>query len=472
VHASIVGCVIPALDWDRVPGRTRGNPFVRGKGERPLRVTFHSAGLANLPPTEAAALAVLQDLAALPDIEPYTIGPGADGSITVGGRADGMVHVDYRRPTGESGLTFFWDGDHWPRVAADALGQAQIEPLLPEVEEAVDHLFAAEAHRAAGSDVFVTASPAVLSHRVRGQGDRTNPRSPVEAARIVGLFLRTRDVYADAAHRSSHRGGFYWALARAFLPSLWRYFSACVHAESVRRDDILDLGGAVLERAVRSLEARDAAGAAFYSIPERDGAAKLVLREFDFLTYVLVGGLDAMARVARHAYGATIKEELTSFRNQQFRAQLAQAGAHQLLAVATGQHALDVMTLLGRPRNAIHGAAWRAWHALADDSRKNTFVTIPPPVAPTIAEAAARLGGPDRWGLAHRFGDLRLDPYTYAVTLVVEAFRLVNELADATDVVRLFGSQPVPALAAGPPEDEVFGEARRRRLTILGGPGP
>ena len=111
-------------------------------------------------------------------------------------------------------------------------------------------------------DLFITKSPALVSNRHKVFINGANIRTPAEAAKIVGLFLRCRGKYTYTAapkfQQSSGRGGFYWVVTRARLPSMWHYFSACLEAGRMRKDDTGMVAQSVLVRCARAHEARDA----------------------------------------------------------------------------------------------------------------------------------------------------------------------------------------------------------------------
>jgi len=87
---------------------------------------------------------------------------------------------------------------------------------------------------------------------------------------------------------SFSRGRFYWVLARNKLPNMRRYFSGCVYAGAVRKDDTLYLGQSVLMRCARALEARDAIGFNFY-IPQNNDVRDAIMYHFDYLMLLLSG---------------------------------------------------------------------------------------------------------------------------------------------------------------------------------------
>src|SRR3954447_7626926 len=83
----------PMIERIMWPEPQRGEPecpFLRGAGERSLRLTFHSATLTNLPRSEAAAFEALQDLAHHPLLDVVQTGPGEFPSL--------MFHPIYDHP--------------------------------------------------------------------------------------------------------------------------------------------------------------------------------------------------------------------------------------------------------------------------------------------------------------------------------------------------------------------------------------
>src|SRR4051812_40346326 len=95
---------------------------------------------------------------------------------------------------------------------------------------------------------------------------------------------------------------------RRRLPGMWPVFGACVHAEKARQDNIVGLGGSILQRCARALEARDIIGAQYYCGPSYCDHDRM-LYHFDYLTVLLVGALDALARVVHRTYSLTNPEE-------------------------------------------------------------------------------------------------------------------------------------------------------------------
>jgi len=382
------------------------------------------------------------------------------------------------------------------RLAEEIDGRADLSDLVARGR--LEDFVAARAHHACDQDILVTTSPWLLSHRSEGPVPEaaplargverwvaeTNPRTPSEAARIVGLFLRARRDYTywtdghGATITLAGRGDFYWLLAHRRLPRMWRYRSACAAASAIRRDGTLGLGQSVYDRCVRALEARDAIGEQFY-VPETEDSFDAQGYHFDYLLLLLSGALDAQARVARRAYNiGTYKDELSlNFRKHGFLDQLDKAGAHRLYALVTGQWERGVMTLISKLRNEIHAAGLSrrvllhqsgAWPSPWQGPR-TSFFGVPKPEIAALQAAAEACGGLDRWGLMWQGDSLVFDAYTYATVVVEETLRLVDAVADATDVEGLFPAEtPVPPLEARPAKDAAYDEDTLQRIDTLG----
>jgi hypothetical protein len=444
--------------------------FCRGAQERPLRITFHDSSFAGgSSETEAEALEALLQLAHLPQIEAFGTEAGAFPHLEIGDPADDgyYVPVIIRTETmvKESGAMHAYQ---WLKAAMQLSGQNDSQH--PQVQAFFADLLVARAHHEFGQDILITLSPELLAYRFSPPVREANPRSPSEAARIVGLFLRSRDNYTYFASqrgaKSMNRGLFYWVLARHRLPSLWRYFSACVNAEKARGDDILYLGQSVLHRCVRALEARDAVGIQFY-LPQNNDTRDAMMYHFDYLTLVLSGALDALARIAHRAYSISQPKERQAYWDRDtFQKALRKAGANDLYALVSEQHSKDVLRLVNLPRNTIHGAALPTFAARMGVKPEASFVTVLPQYRADLWNAAERCGPPERWGMTRLHGT-SFEPYNYSVALVEETFRLVDSIAAATDVTGLFPpGYTVPELQDGPPADLPFTEATR--LAILG----
>jgi hypothetical protein len=463
--------MIKRLDWaHRTHYNELSSPFMRGEGERPLRITLHSNSLTELTNEEATAVTLIRELGLLTQVQVYETEPCNRPHIVIGGfdpEAD-IIPVQVIRegkPPIYTGIMF---PRQWPGIAARLVGQT--DHNHKDAKEMLEVLLIARGHCSANGDILVTSSPLLLQHRDKGFLREANVRTPIEAIKIAGLFLRSRSTYVCSARpkvkESLDRGGFYWVLARSRLPNMWQYFGACVAAGKARKEDVAGLGGSILVRAVRALEARDYIGMRFYQ-PQNNEARDIITYHFDYLTLLLAGVVDAQARITNIAYQVFPKRRDVSFRRRDFVEALPGKGAVELHDFTTGQRFKDVTSLLYELRNTIHEAALRAisYHAVPES--ENTFIELPWGINSLIWDAAERCGSAERWGLTKSpRKDIFLEPYSYAMALVEESLGVIDAIAAATDVKRLFPDNQVLTLGQTPPADSVFKWADR--VALLG----
>lgn len=443
------------------------SPFMRGKGERPLRITLHSDSLTELPGEEMAAVAVLREFGYLPEVQVIETEPCGYPHIEVG---DLDVEASYIpvQIVSEGNvymLTAIWNPRQWPDIAAHLVGQPN--PDHTDARAMLEYLIIARAHCSVSGDILVTSSPLLLEHRNETWLREATPRTPLEAAQIVGLFLRSRDTYAYRAgpnfQEKFDRGMFYWVLARHRLPSMWRYFSTCLAAGAAQRGDLQELGQAILVRAVRALEARDAIGVGFYAT-QNNTTRDQIMYHFDYLTLVLAGALDSEARVANRAYQAIGNERFASFRHKNFRSALKRKGAQELCELLADQRVESLLTLLYELRNTIHGASLQTIGYQAMSEPEHTFAVVPESARQKLWKAAEQLGGAEQWGMTSRFEEFWLEPYSYATALVKGCLSVIDAVAAATDVNRLIpAGQPI-AFREEAPNDSIFKWAERIAL--------
>jgi hypothetical protein len=468
--------MIERIEWPEPRRGELANPFLRGTGEVPLRLTFHDTALCALPPQEAEALAALHDLARHPLLEVVHTDAGDGPHLeTVAGYPASNQYVAYIKHRGDT--VRYWyirDRDQLPAVAAHLAVQA--DPQHPDSRAMFADLLVALAHAAVRQHLLVTCSPWLLRHRNAPEVLDANPRRPSEAARIVGLFLRSRDDYSYQAEGGSlphvpdlDRIRYFHTLVRERLPSIGRYLSAVGYTERTARDGRYDVARGVVTRCIRALQARDAIGELFYTskVPTLDR----ILYHFDYLTLPLNGALDAQARVAYRVHGITRPPiRRVNFHNSDFRNELRNKKVSALLAIVQGKRYEDTLALLHELRNTIHHAALDARLSGPISQGNAIAVIVPKDIGDGLWAAAMRQGGATRWGVtrgrsAMGNDEYLVEPYSYAVALVDHCFLLINAIAAKTKM-------PLPRNATA--EVNHLGkrtwapESVRRRIEILG----
>jgi hypothetical protein len=471
--------MIERIKWSE--SRQRENPFSSHGEEVPLRITFHSSTLTGLAGDEKEALDALQELAYLPQIEAFDSENGLFPHFVIGEYQpfEEFIPLTVVDETGRQiSFTGIPHPRQWPGIASELVNQFDDHP---DTHIMLEHLLVAQAHRQLESDLLITTSSWLLSNRKKhwAVGD-TNPYTPTEAARIVGLFLRSRDSYiiqASPRVRSSlPRDVFYWMLARNRLPGMWRYWGACVYAGLERQksnpdDDTIELGHSISKRASRSLQARDAIGVRFYNIQDRD-ADDEILYHFDYLTLLLSGIFDAQACVAFRAYKLTsTKEREASFGNEKFLKELKNLGAMQLYNLITRKDFKLVRTLIYELRNTIHSVGLESFPTGSSPMEVDEiYLSAISSRMKKIEDAASKHSDLSTWGIIKQPSRMVIEPYTYATTLINESFKLIDEIADSTDVEGLFPPGHIPPkLNDKPPANsELWTERNVKRVPVLG----
>lgn len=463
--------MIPQVIWARQVVGVPESPFLPGPAQRPIRITFHDESYADAPAEQVKAVALLRELAWLPEVDAMDTAHGSPAWLQleydkVKGRFLPVV-VTSRESHRHTALEIpDLDLHAYPQVGKVA-SWSECQHILMLRDIAL-----AAAHRRLDSDILVTLAPSLLGHRDSVALREANPRTPIEALKIVGLLLRARGNFTYMASQLGRcglgRGLFYWVLMRHRLPSMWRYFSGCIASSNAGCRGVLGLAQSVFVRSMRALEARDAIGVQFY-LPQRADVRDATMYHFDYLTLFLSGAFDIQARVATRAYKIqNPPEHRISFRRQEYLSALRAAGATELYEITTSEPFKDVMTLLHRLRNTIHGEALSIAAHAAMDRTPQSFVRVVPPNEQLLWEAAARLGSAERWGFRQK-GEVEFEPYTYSVALVDECLKKIDAIAGATDVALLVpeGAASVNFIDA-PPNDREFHEDVRERLDMLG----
>ena len=471
----------PATSWT--------SPFCRGEQSHLLKLTFHSASLVNLDGEEADALQALYELANLPSmaalhtegvrlprIDIDSSNPNFDGYLV------NVVNEDGSPGT----LAGVPNKDRWVIDATHLVGGGATNS--PAAQAMFHDLIIAQAHCALESNILVTTSRWLLDRRTVEGVREANPYLPSEAARIVGLFLRRRDDYTYMASTRSksalNQWLFHWVLTRHRLPSMWRYFSACHYAADIRGDDTFGLAQSIMNRCVRVIQARDAIGERFYQARPRETLDD-VMYHFDYLPILSSGVLDSQARIAHRAYQINKPQERwSSFNNPDFKRALKRSGARGLYDLVTSKEFEALATLTYRLRNTIHGAGLE--ESLRHDSNHwgdAGYVHLSQDDGKAIWDAVRPPRTKEEWGLvwesysllrpphteAEQVEQYLVEPYTYSVSLVQETLKIIDNIAAATDVERLFPTgHPIPTLTEGPPEKYPFSLEIRERLAILG----
>jgi hypothetical protein len=467
--------MIRQIKWGSRSSDEPLSPFSGGKVTRPIRIILHSSSFDRADEYQLRAIQLLQELTKLTRaIEVIDTAPGAlpylefedcnrDGStipITVKDGKNWKIKSGIRAP------------ENLFNAFASSVEKSRSEGF--DRQSAYQDFLVARANYELGYDVLITLSPCLLGNRESPWIRSVNIRSPLEAVKMIGLLLRTRGGYRFEAMPNYFleldRRSIYKELLQGKLPSIPRYIKACAHAEALGATGITYLAESALVRCTRALQARDEIGALFY-MPQSNESRDAIMYHFDYLALLLVGAFDAQARVARRAYGINRPNEMaTGFRRKEFLKALKGSSATALYNLVSEQHFGDLMDLIHLIRNSIHGSVWPTIASKNYRDLEESFIKVPPPYKDKIWQAALRRVSADNWGLIqdNDFSMLLLEPYSYAVNLVDECYRQIDEIAILTDFTRLLPPDfDMSHHREMPSYDQNYVEFVRQRVELL-----
>lgn len=270
---------------------------------------------------------------------------------------------------------------------------------------------------------------------------------------MIGLYMRSQGEFvlwrpADGTPGSTANEWLYYQIgAVALLPEQWRWSTGQVGAAAPGIADALSgLDSALLLRIVRALRTRDSFHRAF-SLPQRRDAVRTLLVELDTLLVMLMGAVDASARFIHVLLGLRGQQRDAGWQKPGWRAQLT--GQSQPLAdlFATGMPLADVLTILSRLRNTVHGQAIRA--TLRETGLvRDAPMTLPPQSEGEILACMDNLGGQAAWGAQPAAGGtVAVDPGQFVERLFPAVLGLLNAVMAATPQASAGGQQTGPNYA-------------------------
>lgn len=295
--------------------------------------------------------------------------------------------------------------------------------------------------------------------------------TPQEALPLLSLYLRTQGAFITYRSADGNMtlnvdvGLFFWVGTRELLPAGWRWFAACVQHRD-HDESLIYLAQSAFQRFQRALQARDLALRALNQ-PQDNNTAEEALAQLDVVMLSLMAAADVLARVAHRVLGISGSERNAGWQRKDWSKKLEKAFPELAALVAEGTPGDQVLTLLSRLRNSIHGAAL---NALAVGSlsgrREKTLVGLPQDDADDLVAAIDALGGRDRFGIYDVLpGRVHADPGLLLDAVFVEAAGLLDGLMAATPVERLHGVA-LTAQDTIPPSDEPFDEWTRRSIRL------
>lgn len=318
----------------------------------------------------------------------------------------------------------------------------------------------AVAAEAAGADLLITRRRVALDPPFSFVRGPLAVLSPEDALPIVGLYLRRQGSFvvwrgADGVGTSTmNRGLFYLVAARDQLPSGWRWMSRCAFADQLSGDQTLSwLGTSLMDRVVRSLEARDQLHCAL-SQPQDNDIAGDALMFLDLILVSLMGAFDAAARVA-HIVLEQPENDLyrAAWQADRWRRRWSTMAPGLAEFLDDGGRPQTLLTVLRLLRNSVHGEALSplSISMKSPQRRDDTLVGLPRRERVQLEDALGQLGGLGAWGIREMIPDrLHADARVLVERLVPAALAVLDGIMQRTPVERL-PVAPDADLSDGPP---------------------
>ncbi len=324
--------------------------------------------------------------------------------------------------------------DRTPGAAAD---QRERDALAADVATAVD------------ADLFITERPYLFGAKKIHVPGVTLCRIP-EALAMAGLYLRSQGEFIlwrpgeGTPGLTANEWLYYQIGAVGLLPELWRWSTAQAAAPQPGAPDALSgLNNALLLRIVRALRTRDSFHRAF-NLPQQRDAVRTLLVELDTMLVMLMGAVDASARFIHVLLGLQGQQREAGWQKPGWRSQLT--GESQPLADLFGSGAplVDVLTILSRLRNTVHGQVIQAT-LRQNGLTRDAPITLPTENESQILASMDNLGGQAAWGAEPAAGGgVTVDPGQFVESLFPAIIGLLNAVMAATPRACVRGQRPHP----------------------------
>lgn len=426
----------------------KGNPFGGNDGVRSLSLTFHSKVYEEISPEELKALEILYEICNVNKIDVMSFDGKVYPKIILGepenpeGCAITVINEE------EQPLQF--TGIDPTRISKDQIiwimGMFNSSRQY-EFDNAREEIIQAEAHYALRRDIFVTTSPFLLKNRDKLA--ELNIRSPLEALKVVGLYMRCQNEHEwiselkDNVRFLSSNHSYFEYFTRGFLPANWRflrYIRAFLKAKDERY-----LGISVLNRCSSALQARDELARLFY-MPEEYGSSDKRAYHFDYLTLLLTGALDSLSLILNRLYSLDLQPNACSFSpfGEKFSKRLkTKPEALIIIRLIEDIRTKSFLKILYRLRNRIHSIS-------LDES-----MSVPQDNIDELLDWIYDFDPEDHCGMSKQkvmayinnnppvpHYDIKIDKYLLSSKLLTEAFVFIDRVMDLTAPKDVDGNPP------------------------------
>lgn len=405
-------------------------------------------------------------------------GPPAGLAPGDGGTYEGWVVVrEYDSGRGWSGVfptgPTSWSTGAVMGNAVDVAGRdptsavyADLSPDEASKRRRADALAFQVARQVLKADIYVSNRD-YLHERQTGITSGVTLCRTEEALGLLGLYFRAQDTFPILVRFDMNRGGFYWVGTRELLSDAWRWLSACVqHAQGSGDDSLMLLGGSLIQRFARALQARDQVHLSLNQ-PQNNDTQDAALADLDVTLVLLMGCVDVLARVANRALALGSNERNSAWQNQAWLETVRQKASQLAAAIAPGSDGGNTLTILKLLRNSVHGIALQGMAYQSGSNKLESLVGLPAIDEAEVRASMNALGGTAAWGARAMANHLHLDPGVFVDQLFGHLVPLLNTLMKLTPVESLAHVKLSPSDCLPPASDnayDMFAEPVRRSI--------
>jgi hypothetical protein len=235
------------------------------------------------------------------------------------------------------------------------------------------------------------------------------------------------------------------------------------HAHGGGDERLIYLGGSLLQRVERTLRARDAVHVALNQ-PQNNDTADEALAAFDESVLLLMGAVDAAARVAHAVLGLAVPTHLVGWQRKQWLTELKKAHPTLAAVVAPGTAADATLKILRLMRNTVHGEAMSALTGGTGSlGTVKTRMSMPGVDQVELRAAVSAAGGEASWGISFERGGIRAEIDVLLERILCEVVETLNILMEETPVEKLAHVALAPDRCRAPddPNDAVWSATNR-----------
>jgi hypothetical protein len=287
---------------------------------------------------------------------------------------------------------------------------------------------------------FVSLSPYLLKYCAKNLPDFINFVSPLEALKIIGLFLRSRHLYYYTKGGKINFNGFYQAATVCKIPHLPLLIYYSTKAFDNLKKEPLKLASIIRFRCLRAIFTIDKLGELFFDDQSND-TSEIMVYYFDYLILLLDGAIDALARIIKSVYGIVLKDgKYPNLSDQEFRKEIK--AKDNLLSKLISNH-IQTIKFVSLLRNNIHGISTMP-SSLTEVSEKvhqKSFVSIPKVQIKNLMEFISEVKNKNEIGMNQKYDNTFIEPFLFSLHLSKKVFRFIEDISRFQNLLQLLSKE-------------------------------